>query len=51
MKAHRYHYLYLPVSRFFDQLSPQTQKFLIIGKVTLICLLVGFEIAQAANLI
>ena len=51
MKLHRYQYLYLPLSRVLDRLSPQTRLLLVIGKLALIFLLIGFDIAHAANLI
>lgn len=51
MKIHRYHYLVVPVQRFLARLPPQTQLYLMLAKLTLILLLVGFEFAHATNFI
>lgn len=51
MKNHRYQYLYIPVQQFLARLSPQTQVLLVIGKIALIIMLLGFDVAHATNLI
>lgn len=49
MKLHRYQYLYLPVSRFLDRASPQSQRMLLIVKISLVLMLIGIDLAVAFN--
>lgn len=49
MKTHRYQYLYLPVSRYINRLSPQSRLLLVAGKLILILLLIGFDITYATH--
>jgi hypothetical protein len=46
MKIHRYHYLVVPAQRFLGSLPPQTQMLLVVAKLALIILLVGFASNQ-----
>lgn len=45
MSSHRYKYLYQPIHRFFQTLSPARQTMLTLAKIALILVLVGFQIA------
>ena len=49
MNSHRYQYLYLPAMRFVRQLSPAKRALLIVAKITLIVVLLSFQIATISG--
>lgn len=51
MTNHRQKFLYTPVVRFIQQLSPGKQAMLTIAKLTLIVVLVGFQLASINGLV
>lgn len=51
MNIPRYRYLFLPVTRFINQLSPETQRMLPIVRATLLLVLIGFELAAINGVI
>lgn len=51
MKIHRYRYLYVPMSRYFERFSPQSQLIMLAVKIAVALALVGAEFARVNALI
>lgn len=50
MSNHRYHYLYLPLMRFFSELSPAQKILLVAAKTVTIVSLILFQISSSSAL-
>jgi hypothetical protein len=51
MNSHRYQYLYLPLAKFLDRLSPRAQLFLVAAQLGLVIGLLCFKLLIVANYI